>query len=220
MILMFSKAYIAISIAVSVLLAAWFILGGRPPKHVPVIGLLLAVGIIFGIGVVALAVWFGSTGFTYFPITSIGKSLSLRLALWDFAWRLAVENFPWGTGLGQYGALIIESPKLGRLGLRYVHNTPLALLTEMGALGLLVAAGLGYLVYLSCRHWVWPVALSFLMYLLLPLMLHDAIGMRMSILVLAYGVSESLRRDNPCSARRAFAGDDINQAPNLQAKLD
>lgn len=209
MILMFSKAYIAISIAVSVLLAAWFFLGGRPPKNVPVIGLLLAMGAIFGIGVVALAVWFGSTGFTYFPITSIGKSLSLRLALWDFAWRLVVENFPWGTGLGQYGALITESPKLGRLGLRYVHNTPLALLTEMGALGLLVAAGLGYLVYLSCRHWVWPVALSFLIYLLLPLMLHDAIGMRMSILVLAYGVSESLRRNNPCSAQRASAGDDI-----------
>lgn len=197
MVLMFAKAYLAMSVAVSVLLAAWFILGGRPPKHAPVIGLLLAVGVIFGIGVVALAVWFGSTGFTYFPIGSIGKSLSLRLALWDFAWGLAVENFPWGTGLGQYGALILESPKLGRLGLRYVHNTPLALLTEMGALGLLVAAGLGYLVYLSCRHWAWPVALTFLIYLVLPLMLHDALGLRMSILVLAYGLSEGLRRKGP-----------------------
>ena len=220
MVLLFSKAYIVMSVAVSVLLAAWFILGGRPPKHVPIIGLLLAVGTVSGIGVVVLAVWFGSTGFTYFPIGSIGTSLSLRLALWDFAWRLAVENFPWGTGLGQYGALIIESPKLGPLGLRYVHNTALALLTEMGALGLLMTAGLGYLVYLSCRHWAWPVALTVLIYLLLPLMLHDALGMRMSILVLAYGVSESLRRNDPCSAQRAAAGDDTNQAPNVQEKLD
>jgi len=218
MILMFSKAYIAMSFAVSALLAAWFILGGRAPRHLSVIGLLLVVAAIAGIGVVALAVWFGSTGFTYFPIASIGKSLSLRLALWDTAWRLAVENFPWGIGLGQYGARIMESPELRPLGLRYVHNTPLALLTELGVLGLLAVAGLGYLIYLSSRPWAWPVALTFAIYLVLPLMLHDALGMRMSILVLAYGVSESLRRNGSAFANRATAGDDTNRTSNAKEK--
>lgn len=220
MLLLFSKAYIVMSVAVSVFLAAWFILGGRPPMHVPVIGLLLAFGVISGIGVVALAVWFGSTGFTYFPIGSIGKSLSLRLALWDFAWQLARENFPWGTGLGQYGALIMESPELRPLGLRYVHNTPLALLTEMGALGLLMAAGLGYLVYLSCRPWAWPIASTFAIYLVLPLLLHDALGMRMSILVLAFGISEGLRRNAPSSPHGNAAGKAVKPARNVYRKLN
>ncbi len=57
--------------------------------------------------------------------------------------------------------------------------------------------GLGYLIYLACRPWRWPVALTWLMYFLMPLVLHDTLGMRMTILVLAYGVSEASLRRGP-----------------------
>lgn len=183
-ILIRSKAYFAISVAAAVVLATSIM---RSPR---LVGPMAAITIA-GLAGVTIVLWFSSDVYLWFNMRSIERSLSLRLELWDFAWRLALDGFPWGVGLGQYGALIGESMELGSLGLRYVHNTPLALFAEMGVLGLFAVAGLGYLVYLSCRPWAWPVALTYLIYLVLPLMLHDALGMRMTILVLAYGISES-----------------------------
>lgn len=186
-ILIRSKAYFAISVAATVVLATSIL---RSPRLVaPMAAITIA-----GLAGTTILLWFsGGEYLSWLNMRSIENSVLLRLELWDFAWRLALDSFPWGVGLGQYGALIGESTELGSLGLRYVHNTPLALFAEMGVLGLFAVAGLGYLIYLACRPWAWPVALTYLIYLVLPLMLHDVLGMRMTILVLAYGVSESWR---------------------------
>ncbi len=191
LIFMFTKIYLAISVAAVIFMGAYLFIGTEQMGWGWTIGVLL-LSAILGLAIVYGIVLFAHADFVYFPIASIEHSLSIRLALWEFAWRLSLDSFPWGTGLGQFGALISESPELRSLELRYVHNTALALLTELGALGLLGVVGLGYLTYRSCRPWPVPVALAWLAFLVLPFTLHDSLGMRMTILVLAYGVSESL----------------------------
>ncbi len=208
LIFMFTKIYVAISVAAVVFMGVYLYIGTESMRWGWAIGLLV-LSAFLGLATVYGIVWFAHADIVYFPIASIEHSLSIRMALWEFAWRLSLDSFPWGMGLGQFGALISESPELRSLELRYVHNTALALLTELGALGLLGVVGLGYLTYLSCRPWPVPVALAWLAFLVVPFTLHDSLGMRMTLLVLAYGVSESLvyggrRRVHRASAKNGL----------------
>ena len=215
-ILLGSKTFLLVSVAVLVLFATAWVAPRRPAKGLAQLLLLggaLSIGgaVAYGISELTLpgSVFFEQsnpwvTGWRRGPepesiptFRSLGDSMSIRLALWDYATELTKASFPWGVGLGQFGALSARSPALAEIGLRFVHNTPLALVTELGALGLAGVAGLAYLGYLACRGWSVSVMAAFALYLVVPMMLHDALGMRMTLLVIAYGIAQGLERWRP-----------------------
>jgi len=120
---------------------------------------------------------------------SISVSLGIRLTLWRLALDAIGESFPWGIGAGQFSPLTEEIPVLVAAGLRVVHDTPLALTAELGALGVLFAVLLAALILRVAWTWSWPVRLCFLLYISVPFLLNDMLGFRVIHLLLALGLA-------------------------------
>jgi len=120
---------------------------------------------------------------------SISTSLGIRLTLWRLALDTIGESFPWGIGAGQFSPLTEGVPALVAAGLRVVHDTPLALATELGALGVLFTALLAALILRVAWIWSWPARLCFLLYISVPFLLNDMLGFRIVHLLLALGLA-------------------------------
>jgi len=106
-----------------------------------------------------------------------------------------VSSFPLGIGLGQFATYIVNEPILGSQNLRFVHNTPLTLIVEMGLAGIVVGSVVVLLFHRATLGLPITVSIAIWLYLGLPMLLHDAFGLRMSVLVLAAGLAGPLRLD-------------------------
>ncbi len=120
---------------------------------------------------------------------SIQHSVGVRTELWSLAARAARESFPVGIGAGQFGTLTRQDPNLADYpGLLFVHNTPLALVTEYGVLGVGFLLSLGWLAASAMRGFPPRRRWMSLVYFLVPAMLNDVLGLRMFQVLLAYGL--------------------------------
>lgn len=99
-------------------------------------GLVLAVGCFVLFALVSVFVEIRASDTSRFwlgSMQSVEASLGVRRVIWGAAWQDLVQSFPWGIGLGQFGmTLQQEEPFV----YTYAHNTPLGLVTEMGAMGI------------------------------------------------------------------------------------
>lgn len=128
-------------------------------------------------------------------LDTISESLGFRFQLWTVAGSAAVDSFPTGIGLGQFASYLATEPTLGSQALRFVHNTPLALVAEMGLAGVGVCGAVVALILHATRGLPIAVGAVIWVYLGLPMLLHDALGLRMTVLVLAAGLAGALRWD-------------------------
>jgi len=123
---------------------------------------------------------------------SISTSLGVRLTLWSLALDAIGESFPWGIGAGQFSLLAEQVPALAAAGLRVVHNTPLALTAELGAIGVAFTALLAGLILRTAWAWSWPVRLCVLLYIAVPFLLNDMLGFRIVHVLLALGLARAV----------------------------
>ena len=134
-------------------------------------------------------------GFGLFErLDTIGASLGFRMQLWAVAWDATVQGFPTGIGLGQFASYLAAEAAAADQTLRFVHNTPLAYVAEMGLAGVVLVLAIVALMVRATRQL--PLALSaiLLVYLGLPMLLHDALGLRMIAIILAAGLAGTLQQ--------------------------
>jgi hypothetical protein len=146
-----------------------------------------------GIGIVALALltlWLYTLQDWRFR-----TSATVRFDLWGKAADLAWLSFPWGIGLGQFGAWLasIHYQASEVDPIRFVHNQFLAFMTEAGAVGILFILIIAKLVIDATRAWRGIMVLVFVGVLVGALMLHDGIGLRALQLLLGYSIAVAVR---------------------------
>jgi hypothetical protein len=133
------------------------------------------------------------------------SSASIRLALWSIAADLASRSFPWGIGLGQFGAWLADLAQYKGDGqLRFVHNQFLAFVTEAGAVGIALGLIVVKLVIDAMSAWRGVMGAIFVCILLGALTLHDGIGLRAMQLLLGYSFAVAVRPGVGGSERRSF----------------
>ena len=116
----------------------------------------------------------------------IHQSIDIRIQLWSSAWKFVLETFPWGTGLNQFGGYITETSSSQPLRLASVHNTPLRLLTELGVLGIGIFCAVLAMIIFSVQKLDAYQRAALCLYILTPMLLHDALGLRIFHVVLAF----------------------------------
>jgi hypothetical protein len=130
---------------------------------------------------------------------TFAASVGVRHDLWLKGAHLVAASFPWGIGLGQFGAApppIVDPFGMPQL---FVHDTPLAMVAELGALGAALAAALALAVSRAARAFPLLTALAFLLYALETFLLNDGLGYRLAFLLLGLGLARALA--SPASAR-------------------
>jgi hypothetical protein len=122
-------------------------------------------------------------------------STSVRLDLWAKAIDLALQSFPWGIGLGQFGAWLSSIHyQAGELEpIQFVHNQFLAFVTEAGAAGIVLGLIVVKLVVDAASAWRGIMVPVFICVLLGALALHDGIGLRALQLLLGYSFAVAVR---------------------------
>ena len=137
--------------------------------------------------------------FELMPVSTdtIGRSLSVRAALWSHAISIGGAAFPLGIGAGQFATTAGSIPIMVTEEHEIAHSTALTWFAEFGLLGLLLVVGVFALIWRAAISWPGALRLIFLLYLAVPLILHDGHGVRMVILILALGIANALYRDEP-----------------------
>jgi len=153
---------------------------------------VLAVGAIVG-GVILTAYLGESIGFLE-RMDSIERSIFIRLTLWNLALERFLETFPFGLGLGQFSLAAKTVPQLAAEGHKFVHNSLLGLMVELGALGLLLGGGMFTLVLYAARGLPKFVTPLYLILVLPPLLIHDGHSIRMLSIITALGLARFLYR--------------------------
>jgi O-antigen ligase len=133
-------------------------------------------------------------------------STSVRLDLWGKAIDLVAQSFPWGIGLGQFGAWLSSIDyQAGEVEpIRFVHNQFLAFVTEAGAAGIVFALIVVKLVVDAAPAWRGVMMAVFIGVLLGALTLHDGIGLRALQLLLGYSFAVAVRPGAGGSQRHRF----------------
>lgn len=151
--------------------------------------------------IIIFAIFFSSEGLRnvvlFERLDTISISLGFRTQLWAAAGEAAAGSFPIGIGLGQFASYLAAGTNLVEQNLRFIHNTPLALVTELGFVGVILGGMIVTLIIISTRGL--PLALRIVVWVCvgLPMLLHDALGLRMIPLVLAAGMAGAFRMDRP-----------------------
>ena len=114
------------------------------------------------------------------------QSIEIRFQLWSSAWKFVVETFPWGTGLNQFTGYINETYNSQGLRLVSIHNTPLRLLMELGILGVGIFGAVLAIIVFSLRQLNAYQRAMLCLYILPTILLHDALGLRIFHIVLAF----------------------------------
>ncbi len=123
---------------------------------------------------------------------TFAASVDVRHDLWLKAAHLIGASFPWGIGLGQFGAApppIVDSIGMPQL---FVHDTPLAMIAELGALGAALAAALACVIVAAARAFPLLTALAFTLYSLETFLVNDGLGYRAAFLLLGLGLARAL----------------------------
>ena len=122
------------------------------------------------------------------------NSAAVRFDLWSIGVDLASRSFPWGIGLGQFGAWLADIAQYkGENQLRFVHNQFLAFVTEAGASGIVFGLIVVKLVVDAASAWRGLMMAVFICLLLGALTVHDAIGLRALQLLLGYSFAVAVR---------------------------
>ena len=118
------------------------------------------------------------------------------MQLWTVAVAATADSFPVGIGLGQFASRLAAETELVGQNLRFIPNTPLALLTELGIVGVILSGIIVTFMIISTRGL--PMSLRAIVWVCLglPMFLHDALGLRMIVIVLATGMAGILRLDS------------------------
>ncbi len=124
---------------------------------------------------------------------SMERSITVRAALWYLGLGAFWHHFPWGLGFGQYWEVVVTDVELAREGHRFVHNSFIALMAELGMLGFIFSAGLLALIVQAGRGWPPMIRPLFFMLVLTPLLIHDAHSIRMLLIVTAVGLAQLAR---------------------------
>jgi hypothetical protein len=158
-----------------------------------------------GAGVLALAL----IGACLFALEAwrFQTSVSVRLNLWTMSAELAWAHFPWGLGLGQFGAWLasIHYEAGETQPIRFVHNQFLAFVTETGAVGVILSLIVLKLVADAAAAWTGVVRVLFVCTVVGSLTLHDGIGLRALQLLLGYSLAVAARSSAGGSQRHRFA---------------
>lgn len=197
---MVAKIYILIAGAIGIVLifAPTLRQKGWPAA---VAAVVLPIAVLAGAVVFGLVFLQGYPPFSY--MQSLGESLGFRIDLWWIAVVAIVDSFPIGIGAGQYGAFVEATmPEAGGPSLAVPHNTLLNLIAELGAIGLAAAAALLWLIWRSAAHCPPAIRLLVLIYLFLPMMLHDVLGLRTGHVVLALGLAAWARSVDPAEREK------------------
>ena len=189
LLLLYTKLFILITLFIAVL---FFFeesreFGGRRIKRLLFsAGFFSALGILFVAALIEMDL--GRHFVTVYGalVSAIHQSIDIRFQLWSSAWGFVLETFPWGTGLNQFGDSIAETSSLQALRLANVHNTPLRLLMELGILGVGIFGVVLAMVAFSGRKLDAYQKAMLCLYILMPMLLHDALGLRIFHIVLAF----------------------------------
>ncbi len=189
--LLFNKTYLAVALVMLALLP--FI---RSEEHRSGSRITMITAFLLFVAFTAMFITGDSLrGFGLFErLDTIGASLGFRMQLWAVAWDATVQGFPTGIGLGQFASCLAAEAAAAEQTLRFVHNTPLAYVAEMGLAGVVLVLAIVALMVRATRQL--PLALSaiLLVYLGLPMLLHDALGLRMIAIILAAGLAGTLQQ--------------------------
>jgi len=171
----------------------WVVFEGRFSIHsVPRIFLIFALAVIaFLIGAASIAVIGANVEFLQ-NMDSLERSINIRLTLWTLAFERLLETFPIGLGLGQFSVAAKSVPVLAVEGHKFVHNSFLGLMVELGALGMVFSAGIIALIACAVKGLPRFVAPIFLLLVFPPLFIHDGHSIRMLLIVTALGFSRYL----------------------------
>jgi hypothetical protein len=151
--------------------------------------------LVVGLGLISLLIWYAITQTDILMrIDSLERSSSIRLILWQHAFHGLLETFPRGLGLGQFATTVHEVPILDREGQRFIHSTFFSLMSELGVLGFGLVIGLLILLYKASLGFSGIISWVFLLYLLPFLSVHDGHGLRVILLVAAFGLSQYFRQ--------------------------
>ena len=127
---------------------------------------------------------------------SIARSLAVRGSLWSQAISVSSANFPLGIGAGQFSTTFGSLPEMAIEGHEVAHNTALTWITEYGLLGLIFVISAAALAWRVALCWPGGLRLMFLLFIAIPLVLHDGHGIRMVMLVLALGIANLIYRSD------------------------
>jgi O-Antigen ligase len=197
MVIAFRKTYLMVCGVILIVLIVSFIRNCIEQKNYrPLrrLGFLLAgaITLVIGVQLVMTELFYTGRAPLEFIWYVAGHSSEIRFEIQDVAWHLALVALPFGIGVGQFGALIPRIPELEDYAIAFAHNTPLSLFLDMGVVGLALAVGLFNLIYLACRGGDGVTRLTRLAFFVIPMMVNDTHGLRMTILLLAFfGVASS-----------------------------
>jgi hypothetical protein len=132
---------------------------------------------------------------------TFAASIGVRRDLWAKAAELIAASFPWGIGLGQFG--VAPPPIVDPFGMPqlFAHDTPLAMIAELGVLGAVLATALILAIYAAARAFPLLTALSFTLYCLETFLLNDGLGYRVSFVLLGVGLARALGADAGIGSR-------------------
>lgn len=125
-------------------------------------------------------------------IDGIERSVFVRLSLWSVALESFGPNFPIGIGLGQFWESVVKDISIAVEGHRYVHSTFVALVVELGILGVFLVLGLWGVIFASTHGWPLAARPIYLLLVIVPLAIHDGHSIRMLLLVASFGLARSL----------------------------
>lgn len=169
---------------------------------------------------VALFAIFVTDQHNAFDRRHLHESLAVRISLWFTAFDLTRESFPLGIGPGQFGTLgLVEKGLLasmpanlltslgideyelrwvGKMPLRFVHNTFLAMVLEWGLVGILLACALVFLIWKTFRTLWLPAGLCYITYIVPTLLLSDGLGFRVQYII--FGLATAYLSVKPSTA--------------------
>ena len=126
-------------------------------------------------------------------LDTVKRSIEIRLTLWNLAIYQIIESFPFGVGLGQFPLITKSIPILAQEGHTYVHNTFLGLAVELGLIGILIGAGIVWVLSIATLGLPLQTAPVYLMVVLPPLLFHDGHSIRILLLITALGLTRYIQ---------------------------
>lgn len=185
-------AGVMLAIMVWIIIERW--LSVQSTLRILLVGTIIAGVTIAGI---VLSAYAGANIEFLQNMDSIDRSVNIRLLLWSVAADRFWETFPAGIGLGQFSLAAKTVPLLALEGHKFVHNSLLGLMVELGILGVFFGLGILFVVLNAARGWPPFAAPIFLLLVFPPLLIHDGHSIRILLLVTALGFAMNLdaRRD-------------------------
>tara|TARA_Y100001934_G_scaffold138234_1_gene166845 strand:+ start:2859 stop:4118 length:1260 start_codon:yes stop_codon:yes gene_type:complete len=127
------------------------------------------------------------------------RSIGIRLELWSLAADQTIKSFPFGIGMGQFSSATKSVPLLAHEGHNFVHNSFLGLAVELGFIGIVIGAGIIWVLFTATRGFPLHSAPVYLIIVLPPLLIHDGHSIRILLFITALGLARYLQQQRTIS---------------------